>query len=102
MKTFTPGPWRTDFNPYDKQWRVYQQGGNNCPIINSLFKPYDEEGLANARLIAAAPELLRELKSAIFYIETYGGEVTHSFSAGGNMDAVKAVIARAEGRTQQE
>jgi hypothetical protein len=40
--------------------------------------------------------LLRELKSAIFYIETYGGEVTSSFAAGGNLEHVKALIARIE------
>lgn len=40
--------------------------------------------------------LLRELKSAIFYIETYGGEVTRSFASGGNLDAVKALIAKSE------
>lgn len=57
----------------------------------------EQEAEADARLIAAAPELLRELKSAIFYIETYGGEVTTNFSAGGNMDAVKAIIAIEKG-----
>ncbi len=41
-------------------------------------------------------QLLRELKSAIFYIETYGGDVTKSFAAGGNLAQVKAIIARAE------
>lgn len=47
-------------------------------------------------LEARCRELLRELKSAIFYIETYGGEVTSSFAAGGNLDQVKAIIKRIE------
>jgi hypothetical protein len=41
--------------------------------------------------------LLRELKSAVFYIESYGGEVTGNFAAGGNLDYVKRLIAAAEG-----
>lgn len=41
-------------------------------------------------------DILRELKSAVFYIETYGGEVTASFAAGGNLDQVKALIAKVE------
>lgn len=56
----TPGPWRTDLNPYDQEWRVYSDG-EGCPIINSLFHAHGERGEANARLIAAAPDLLAQL-----------------------------------------
>lgn len=49
------------------------------------------------RLEEIAPALLRELKAAIFFIETYGGEVTDRFSSGGNLDVVKALIRKAEG-----
>lgn len=91
----TPGPWRVG----DAGCTVFAPKGASplriaCITINTVA---DERQRANARLIAAAPELLRELKSAIFYIETYGGEVTRSFSAGGNMERVKAVIAKATG-----
>lgn len=62
--------------------------------LNSLTQ---DEALAHANLIAAAPELLRELKSAVFYIKTYGGEVTANFAAGGNLDQIEALIKKAEG-----
>lgn len=95
----TPGPW----TQLDQEHAISIVSGGI--VIADVFKPDDNcvspimsETLDNARLIAAAPELLRELKSAIFYIETYGGDVTTSFSAGGNLDAVKAIIAKAEGK----
>lgn len=86
----TPGPWT-----YDGKSSIDSPHGNVLSLYGAMGG-LDTE--ADARLIAAAPELLRELKSAIFYIETYGGDVTKSFSAGGNLDAVKAIIAKAEGK----
>ncbi len=47
-------------------------------------------------LAICAPLLLRELKSAIFYIESFGGDVTANFAAGGNLDQIKRLIAKAE------
>jgi len=60
----TPGPWRVDFNKYDSQWRVYTDGEQSHPVINSLFKPTGYQGEADARLIAAAPQLLEALLAA--------------------------------------
>ena len=86
----TKGPW--SIKDESKNLDLYR-----------IIKPNGEHGLAivntkaDANLIAAAPELLRELKSAIFYIETYGSEVTSNFSAAGNLSAVKTVISKAEG-----
>lgn len=95
--THTPGPWTTQGGAvYDSQKR--EVCDPHAYAGSSRIPGHERE--ANAALIAAAPELLRELKSAIFYIETYGGAVTDSFSAGGNMDAVKSVINKAEGRGQ--
>ncbi len=90
----TPGPWHitsglvVDANENEI---AYTHGAGT-----SVFKPTTMD--ANARLIAKVPDLLRELKSALFYIETYGGEVTSNFAAGGNLQQVKALIAQAEGK----
>ncbi len=78
----TPGPWQhmTDCN------EIVQRHGSNDVIARvELLGP--DDGWANCRLIAAAPELLEACKLA--------------FAAMGNMDAarvIRSVIAKAEGR----
>jgi len=63
---FTPGPWRTD---YQKVW------GSGLEIA-SIFQPgvQEEVGMckANARLIAAAPDLLGVGQAALHLLETPG------------------------------
>lgn len=54
---YTPGPWRTY---RDKNQRVSQIMSNNGRICT--IHPSDANGEANARLIAAAPELLEALE----------------------------------------
>jgi len=103
--THTPGPWELDEYcnivrdsevAIDMAWIIAKPDRSE----RGVYPPSERD--ANARFIVKAcnvhEELLRELKSAIFYIETYGGDVTKSFSAGGNLDAVKAIIAKAEGK----
>lgn len=67
----TPGPWqlsralrnnaRHDWYGYTTDWRVY--GPNGQPVISArgIARPTSQNGEANARLIAAAPDLLAEL-----------------------------------------
>jgi hypothetical protein len=90
----TPGPWRTDFNSYDNQWRVYEKNGP--PIINSLFKPSGEIGEANARLIAAAPDLLEACEVLLKAAPELWGDDIEKWPR--LMDRVEAAIAKAEGR----
>lgn len=62
----TPGPWRTLANAYIGQWQVLSSESKICTVSKktldrSLMAEYpdlDKEASANARLIAAAPELL--------------------------------------------
>lgn len=79
---FTPGPWATDsdaptFDGADLPYTVYINygSGKGGEICTMLHEPNEgrgrdwEEGKANARLIAAAPELLEALEvteSAMF------------------------------------
>lgn len=71
MKTkFTPGPWNvqdnTDLDGLGHQLRVDSCAGAIAEIGR---KPYvDDESRANARLIAAAPDLLDALKMAVAHI----------------------------------
>ena len=60
MSTHTPGPWRADGL---RVWRmIYEVATVNAGAIEP-----DEVALANAHLIAAAPDLLAALEMMLFY-----------------------------------
>ena len=63
----TPGPWRVDPDPrQDMEWNNHIYGADDmavCFMAHSDGKD-DERDQANARLIAAAPELLGALEAA--------------------------------------
>jgi hypothetical protein len=72
MTKHTPGPWRVDAGcPRQVIWydgarmRVVATCSDNLGLINGAV----EEAMANARLIAAAPELLESLKWAMKHVE---------------------------------
>lgn len=82
----TPGPWRTDirkerdgdFTPYFDVMSSDQNMKHVCSCCN--YGWLGDEGLdtaeANAKLIAAAPELLEALKDLLKQIEDVGGNCT--------------------------
>lgn len=80
MAEHTPGHWRTE--PGDSIVRVAQSGTPNriiCAVSNkTYYQRFDEEDEANARLIAAAPELLEALK----YLKPWLEEQVMDESAG--------------------
>ena len=86
---WTPGPWNTEAG--DSVINVLH-GTERVAATNTkpYWKKYDERDVANARLIAAAPELYEALKAFMF--------------ADGHDDfedewpAARAAIAKAEGR----
>ena len=76
MSPHTPGPWMHerihDAIPYD--WRVLAATGERVAEVADWVAPRaeSEEGEANARLIAAAPELLVALEMLREQIVTSG------------------------------
>jgi hypothetical protein len=85
MSTHTPGPWKKSKygelkNPEGQQVMVW-----GCGIAHSMRTSETE---ANARLIAAAPDLLEALKEIV-----QRNEIQHWF----NLDQARAAIAKAEG-----
>lgn len=63
--TYTPGPWEVKGPIHGYDWSVFKAGSklaiaDICSIGGAL-----EKSKANARLIAAAPELLAALKDAL-------------------------------------
>jgi hypothetical protein len=97
--THTPGPWM----PVDAEWLMSQRtgmgfryfpvraAGQTWDIANVFSDEDDSEMAANARLIAAAPELLAALKNHLPWQE----EPVQGWGLW--KDAVDA-IAKAEGR----
>lgn len=64
----TPGPWRIHWG-HDT---AYPLGISTADrnVVNAFGRPAQDESIANARLIAAAPELLEALEDAINRIKS--------------------------------
>ena len=60
--THTQGPWRAQYNGGDQTWTLVGTVGNGIPKIADVYPGITE---ANARLIAAAPELLDALRETV-------------------------------------
>ena len=95
MSKHTPGPWKAVYGTSRKLW-VRDSGGFLC-FMTEPFRYPNQDGRyaieilemeANARLIAAAPDLLEALKDARFAL--YGN--------GAGNPKIDAAIAKAEGK----
>lgn len=72
MSKHTPGPWRADLEPSLNAWRIRTIADiRGMPLASVHVVPTDSAPLANARLIAAAPELLAKLQDAVDEIEAW-------------------------------
>ena len=100
----TPGPWKLHSAGMQFSWEINQHvpdGGLWSAVVevnaNGLGSRTVKvkEAEANARLIAAAPELLRELKHLLSMWEEAIGWEKDYMDMG---DSARAVIAKAEGR----
>lgn len=89
MNKHTPGPWDAD----EEDFSIYQI--ETSDQIAEVFSHHPPEELeANARLIAAAPELLE----ALIELTEYSGGAFCVCDDPHVMDRVKAVIAKARGQ----
>lgn len=83
----TPGPWVV--------FEKHIGAGGTLPIVHRTkwwsHGINEIEDAANARLIAAAPDLLEELREIVEMIDPCGHDV--------NFDAARAAIAKATGAT---
>lgn len=105
MSKHTPGPW----TGYPANISPNIEADGKCIAqVNPHNGDSEERRTANARIIAAAPELLEALKSIVFYYKTLRGKVClrdgypDPAAIIENMDhkiaQLEAVIAKAEGR----
>ena len=87
--SYTPGPWTArdqGEGPRGKSLGIVISGRNHLPLF-FLPRGKPEEGMANAYLVAAAPDLLEALKGVIRVADR---ETTE-------FNAARAAIAKAEG-----
>ncbi len=80
----TPGPWTVS----EDNWS--QTTGDTYSILEESYEASERK--ANARLIAAAPELLEALKGVLVRLEHSG-----SWEGEDEKTAARAAIAKAEG-----
>jgi hypothetical protein len=98
MSKHTPGPWQIGNKNQHNASFVYAENGEDtvCMVYEiwshrTVEECKDCKGMANARLIAAAPELLVELKKASAMLSRCGFESSDEYQS------AMAAIAKAEG-----
>jgi hypothetical protein len=102
--SFTPGPWTTDGGPREEGWSIVGGDRNagkarRVALVPSkhIARVPDAEDKANARLIAAAPDLLGALKlCATLLVKIGDGVNPRSADAAQLYGVVVAAIAKAE------
>ena len=106
MNEHTPGPWKLDStfpDPDGYKIRggslVFRKGPRLIAVVkNQGDRPIVEDSLSDARLIAAAPDLLAALKTAEGHLsEELGYKELHPIGHCPVLDVVRAAIAKAEG-----
>lgn len=104
MSKHTPGPWVETVVPTSAGSAIIIHSADHriaIIYVDGIRKGIDDElprsieNRANARLIAAAPELLEELEDLVAMIDPDGPLASHVKSA-------KAVIAKATGENHAE
>lgn len=108
----TPGPWATYFcNPGQRNGVIYSESlpessASICDLVADICIKdndrrrgdkwvYSEQRAADARLIAAAPDLLTALDDLLAYLEGYDHDYPE---AAPKFDRARAAIAKARGQ----
>ncbi len=105
----TPGPWEIKPEEVDKHYiriRGTQLGGRYevanvlTPFYEGVHEREAKETRENARLIAAAPELLEALQMALEWIDAVPSDVVLPTMPGFDRDEVNNIINKALGETK--
>jgi hypothetical protein len=92
--THTPGPWKQSCESIDPDWHIVTtQGG---AVVANVFAPQS----ANARLIAAAPDLLAAVEAFLAYNDKDGDDVRMMLDYGEALRLARTAIAKARGNTE--
>ena len=95
MSKHTPGPWHDWNDPVCSVMGARQEGDGGLKAVAIVAQwPSEEERAANARLIAAAPDMLKALES----LDEWLGAVPVGVVPGGLAHGkIRAAIAKAKG-----
>lgn len=98
MSKHNPGPWRVDGQAHDMAGSAIIHDVNGFPVA-STRSWIKEQHEANARLVAAAPDLLEACKRQVANIEQWleTGVPASADESQQIYNALKAAIAKAEG-----
>jgi hypothetical protein len=95
----TPGPWHVFRNSAGDGWLLYDSAGVDIAFLKDRLEAARfDESYANARLIAAAPDLLEALE-AIVYVCNQISDAQKNHTPGvdtGGVGTMRAFAARAE------
>lgn len=100
----TDGPWLVQFDGFDEKLHVSSQDrldGDKVEIASisvGYADQFEAEQQANARLIAAAPEMLEALKAAYALIDDVIAGDDPDMAIAKMVDVVGDAISKAEGR----
>lgn len=107
MSAHTPGPWRLHFWAENVGISADRPKQRDCETVATVYRGPEtasyatdrEKADANARLIAAAPDLLEALDGVIGFIDDLAllGGMTANGGAQERLDAARAAIAKARG-----
>lgn len=89
----TPGPWKRDICQVDKSWLKGRL--SECVISPQGIVAVTGEGDADARLIAAAPELLDALQAMLAQLR----KGPYAFKDSDALRSARAAVAKATGET---
>lgn len=92
----TPGPWTfyADLPSADPNWHIVTTANRMRVLANVHIEPGNDVDMANARLIAAAPDMLDALRRAVLAL-AFAAE--SSLAMQDDYNAVSAAIAKAIG-----
>ena len=99
----TPGPWQARKDPYCDAWPILAESTAIGPSMRTVARVSaahhgdSTEKEANARLIAAAPDLLAELIKATDLLDSVSRSFTDDVYSG-PVAHFRAAIARAQGK----
>ena len=99
--THTPGPWEVEkIQRGDYRVAISSEESEVACAYHMTDDPInaDLECIANAKLIAAAPELLEGLKNAVQHIGCYQLQLGFDPKTDLTLEIFNAIIAKAEGR----
>lgn len=97
----TPGPWRIDYNQGDIWIGPHINGGPEVlTVVNMPTRAYAGPALqariADARLIAAAPDMSDALRAARTYLMDVSKD--RGDAARGTLEIINAALSKAEGQ----